>query len=345
MQFHHFLARAIAHDLRIPLVPAARILGRIWHDAQARGSSPYTTFDTDNVGAIAAEQLGAASPSAFLAGVTGPGLAQDNMNDIEAGFADVMWADIWASKEEESGRTYSMNLVHEAPAKPDEAIVEAVFSVALIEAANRMTSDQIWNAAHAAEVEAIKARVAPNAVAGEIEEVERKHSFSPAGLGNNLYYETAGMGLRWSDDYAEIPGLDVPSREITLDCIDSGEYPLNRSLAVQIAEGYASGMHAADPGWHLYAFASTGGIVQSEEHRARLIDYLTTEGLAAAKLNDSADDTQPIFGATEEADIRALIAFIREEPVLPLENRYRRGEFYGSEPVELEIPGNTPRMG
>lgn len=335
------LATALARDLGIPLLPAARILGRLQHGLAA-STDIQRIRDVATVASVARAEIGSTAPAAFLEGVVGPALANDRMNEIENGFADVMWADLWASKEEECGRTYSSNLVDEAPAMMDEAVVEAVVSVAMIESASRMTGDEIWDAGREAQISDIRNRVAPNAVAGEIAELDRLHTFSRRSLGNNLYYEMAGVGLRWSDDYAEIPGLTVPSREIMLDCIDEGDYPLNRTLAIRIAEGYASGMHAADPGWHLYAFASTGGIVQSEEHRRHLLAHLEGECMEAARMNDQAGDTEAIFGGSEEADIQALIEFVKQEPVLALENRYRRGTFYGAEPVELEIPNATP---
>lgn len=289
MQFHMRMAHALAAAEGIDTKDAARTLGRIkalighefYKVSPGTIAGVYKTV-TDR------EQL-------FTDGLD----QRDDsvLGEIERGFLDVMWGDAWMTEEEEQGRTYpGENILDIMPSAPEEAIMEASMVIGYIEGSVRETMDAIWERAEAAAI---------------AEGHEDDPKMNAEGFGSCLYYEHVGAGVSWDDDFPAVPNFRTPSGEIIIEAAQVGDYGIDRKTAVQIAEGYASMMDANDPGIILYSFSSLGGVIETEENRARLLAYLEGTILPAAAANDTAGDTTPIHGDTEVEDIEALMTFVR----------------------------------
>lgn len=82
---------------------------------------------------------------------------------------------------------------------------------------------------------------------------------------------------------------------------------ITRDEACEIAEQWWSVMTWSDPGVCMYAFGSTG-CVQSEEHRADILDYIDTDCMPAADSNDD-----PEADKEQLATLRKYIAKARVE--------------------------------
>lgn len=85
---------------------------------------------------------------------------------------------------------------------------------------------------------------------------------------------------------------------------------LSQTEAADVAHGWSSVMTWSDPGVCLYAFASTGGRVQSERHRADCLAYIQVHCRRAADTNVAAG---AFLDSHEELD--ALRAHIVAAPV------------------------------
>lgn len=289
MQFHMRMAHALAAAEGIDTKDAARTIGRIkaligyefYKVSPGTIAGVYKTLTAHNQ--LFTEGLGQRDSSII--------------GEIEDGFIEIMWADAWATEEEEQGRTYpGENILDVMPAAPEEAIMEASMTIGYIEGSARETIDAVWERAEAA------------AIADGHEDDPK---MNPEGFGSCLYYEHVGAGVSWNDDFPAVPNFRTPTGEIIIEAAQVGDYGIDRKTAVRIAEGYASMMDAADPGIILYSFSSLGGVIETEENRTRLLSYLEDTIMPAAAGNDTAGDTRPVHGDTEVEDIEALMAFIR----------------------------------
>jgi len=97
---------------------------------------------------------------------------------------------------------------------------------------------------------------------------------------------------------------------------------IDKTRAVQIAEGWGSYMNSADPGICMYGLSTTGKI-QSPAHRVELIDYikntcikLVDERIAATAEEDS-DDRE--MHRVDREELGELLEYCEGAPVESVE--------------------------
>lgn len=212
MLYRTELARNAAGSLGISLSEAAQVIGRI--DAAAPGA-----IYRDVVGGMIAEAVDEATRTGF---VTLPGSsAQDvlkvavhatsieddeHLTDIVDGYLSVMWGDLWANHEEENGNPPRGEITDLMPEAPEEALVEASFGIGRVEGANGKSVGAIWESALAAALE---------------DGIDEDHPrLSGERLGNCLYFEAAGHGVSWQDDFPAIPGYRAPRIEHSVETLE-----------------------------------------------------------------------------------------------------------------------------
>jgi len=146
----------------------------------------------------------------------GGDFASDRLGEFADGAGRLMFADAWATREQELGRTYpGENLYDIAPDTPDEAILEGARLCGCYEAANRQPIHKLFELACIAEYGSMEAWEAAEE-AGDDDLPDFEH------FSNDLAFMALGAGVSWFDDrkkfdlvrvgfeYAEEAGLDDP---------------------------------------------------------------------------------------------------------------------------------------
>lgn len=115
---------------------------------------------------------------------------------FEEGMAKALWADAWASAEEEAGRSHSGEEIMDImPEVPHEALIDAYRLVGYFEEANGVSLSQLFDQAMNAD------QIDPAIVSNDY-----KESF-----GHYLAMAAIGSGVSWFDDHESFD-LNVPFR-------------------------------------------------------------------------------------------------------------------------------------
>jgi hypothetical protein len=201
MRYHLDLARQLSSARDCGVEEAARRLGRL--KSEMAGAF-YRDVNLDNVLDVYDRTL-SEKGAAFDVPLSDPS-GMDVFLEVHEGYLNAMWSDVWMSAEEEEGRTYpGTNISDVAPHAPEEAVSEAAFQIGYLEASSGASIDAIWKAA------------TDSALA---EGVEGHRNFNPEHFGNCMYFEMAGAGVSWEDDFPAVPGLNVPSAEFITEVED-----------------------------------------------------------------------------------------------------------------------------